>query len=103
MRGLVAEKQSEVLWRLNVSALWFHAAVGQALGALAEPEVLRHFLDQHVLGASERLVLFVETVQQCIVLLLIFRGEDGKESHQAMVKIVPAGSGFACFGFGTGG
>ena len=114
---LVAKEQGELAILLGSGQIFGHGEVFirpgttgakrpvhlEALGALAEPVVLGHFLDEHAFSDGGRLVLGFQATEEGIEFILILCGENRKCAGEAVAEIVQAGCGFAGFGDGAGG
>jgi hypothetical protein len=78
----------------------------QRLGAAAQPSVLRHAVDQQVLGGGGGLMLAAQLVEPGFELTLRFVGHDdevvggGDGGSETVTGVVSGGDGFP---FGTGG
>ncbi|MGH8162769.1 MAG: hypothetical protein ACREP1_00370, partial [Rhodanobacteraceae bacterium] len=99
--GLVAEPEGEELVGVGGGGFVVHGEIGAELGALAEPEMLRHFENEHVFENALRFVLGAEAFQECVEFFLRFRGQDGEFSAETPAGVVLAGVRFAFFGLGT--
>lgn len=101
--GLVAEEERELAFLIAEGQIVCHSDVLETLGALAEPVVLRHILDQDGFGGGGGLVLGAEGVEELVEFMLIFGRQDVKGAGEAMAQIVFAGCGFSGVSGGTGG
>ena len=80
----------------------FERQVLEMKGALYEPLVLRHSLDEHVFGVVGRLMVGYEAGEHSIVLVWIFGLEEMEGAREAVAEIILGRGGFAFRGFGTG-
>ena len=102
--GLVAKEERELAVLVFGGQIFGHRYVLEALGTLAEPVVLGHFLDQQGFGEGGGLVLGAKAAEESVEFVLVFGRQDGERAAgEAVTEIVQAGRGFAGFGDGAGG
>jgi hypothetical protein len=75
----------------------------EAEGALGQPSVLGHFLDQLNFCEADGLFVLDELIQEAVVFLLAFTGENAELSGEAVADCVLGHGGFACGGNRTAG
>lgn len=102
--GLVAKEESELALLIAQRKIVGHSDVLEALGALAEPVMLRHFLDQESFGHGGGLVFGAKAAEEVVEFVLVFGRQDGEgAAGEAVAEIVEAGGGFTGFGLRSGG
>lgn len=100
--GLVAQQKRELPF-LGASGKIAGQSPGlEPHGALGEPVVLRHLLDEHGFGDGGGLMLGVKSDEEEIEFLLLFGGEDGECAAESPTEIVERGDGFARLGARAG-
>ena len=72
-------------------------------GALAQPVVLGHAVDQDFLGGSGGLVFGEEGIAQFVVLIALFPAKQSEGAGEAVAEMVLGGGGATLGGDGTGG
>jgi hypothetical protein len=100
---LIADVGNKRFLHVFVKGFVFHFDRLQALGTLAEPMVLGHFVDQDLFGYRGGLVLVTESLFDLIEAfgILAFEQEEGV-TGEAMTEVVQAGGFFTSFRNGSG-
>ncbi len=103
VRGLVANIKRQLLRLVTVGPVATEGQILKPDGALGEPEVLGHALDEELFGWGVGLALAAETGEQFGELVLVFPVENKKDAAGETVTYgVLAGDCFPCFGARTG-
>src|SRR5581483_7649042 len=100
--GLVAQVQSELPFLIPHRDIVLHGDVLEVDGALAEPMMLRHFVDEQEFGDGGGFMLGTEAGFESKKFLRVFAFENGECAAKSILEIVFAGSGFALRAFRTG-
>ena len=105
MRGLVAEVESELAIVDELAGFEIEAGVFQAHGAMAQPVMLGHGLDERFFGGCCGLVLLLELGQEFEEVVLRFRWQHPEFARrgETVTEVVARGGGFPGFRFGAGG
>ena len=100
---LVAQIKRELLLVVAGRQFVIECDVLQDDCPLAEPDSLRHFVDQDHFGEAGRFVLVAQAAEQHVELVLAFPGKNGESTGEAVAEIIASGNGFAFRCFRTGG
>jgi len=103
MRGLVAQVEGELALIDDLAGSEVEAGFFQPHGAVAEPVMLGHGLDERFFGGSLGLVLLLELGQELEELGLRFGGQypEFARRSEAVTEVVARGGGSSCFRFWT--
>ena len=100
--GLVANEHGEVNG-YHVALRELQGNPLKAHGALAEPEVLGHLLDEESFGWAAGLVLFDEIGEKCVEFLPVFSLNDEVVRTESVAAGVLGRTGFSWVCLGAGG
>ena len=100
--GLIADQHGEVFGR-HVVLRELQGNPLKAHGALAEPEVLGHLLDEESFGGARQPVFFVEIGEEGFEFFPVFTAKDEVVGAESVAACVLSRTGFAFFCLGAGG
>jgi hypothetical protein len=105
VRGLVAQIEGELAIVDHLAGGVVEAGFFEPHGAVAQPVVLGHGLDERFFGGSSRLVLFLEGGEEFEEFVLRFGRQHPEFAGwgEPVTEVVARGGGFPGFGFRAGG
>lgn len=102
MGGLIAQVEGEPFGVADFTADVIEAFLLQGDGALAEPRVLRHAVDEGFLERGDGRELLAEFLETIVIEILGFAAEHAELAGEPVAEVVSAGHGFSLDGGGTG-
>ena len=100
LRGVVANIERKLLF-IDLGGVLKRGGL-QTQGALTDPVVLGHLLDEHGFGGSGGLMFVAQRFEQFLEFGGVFVGQEDPFAGEAVAQIVLRESGFACRCFWTG-